>query len=367
MDGRRLTAQDWRWRSVAGPRRSLRMSHGITDFPRLPLAFLPTPLHDAPALSKFLGGPRILIKRDDQTGLAIGGNKARKLEFLLAAARLVGADTLLTTGASDSNHCRMTAAAAAQYGLKCVLLLGAKSETPVVQGNLLLDDLFGAEVQFYPAGGASGNDLLPEVASALRARGDNVFAFPSGGSTGLGALGYALMVRELLDQLAAQDVQADYVLHASGSGGTHAGLLLGKALFDAPFEILAINVDAAENSELEARTRGVYAEGARMIGAEELPLPPFNLLTGYVGDGYGVMSLAGAEAIRETARREGILLDPVYTGKAMAALFDLARGGRFRADETVIFVHTGGTPALFTQSEAVIAQVNGAKGASSTP
>ena len=333
------------------------MSRALDKLPRLPLAFLPTPLHDAPALSSFLGGPRILFKRDDQTGLATGGNKARKLEFLLAAARRVGADTLLTTGAADSNHCRMTAAAAAQNGLKCVLLLAAKSETPPVQGNLLLDDLFGAEVRFYPAGSANGNDLLPEVAAGLRARGDNVFAFPSGGSTGLGAVGYALMVRELLQQLAAQNLRAGYLLHASGSGGTHAGLLLGKAMYDAPFEVLAINIDAPENDELEARTRRVYTEGAELLGLTERPLPPFNLLTGYVGDGYGVMSPAGAEAIRETARREGVLLDPVYTGKAMAALFDLCRSGRFRANETVIFLHTGGTPALFTQAQAVVEQV----------
>ena len=325
----------------------------LNEIPRLPLAFLPTPLHDAPALTRFLGGPRILFKRDDQTGLAIGGNKARKLEFLLAAARRVGASTLLTTGAADSNHCRMTAAAAAQNGFRCVLLLGAKSEAPSVQGNLLLDRLFGAETQFYPAGGSlNGNALLPEVAAALRERGENVFAFPSGGSTGLGALGYALAVRELMDQLEAQGVRADYVVHASGSGGTHAGLLLGKALFNAPFEILAINIDEAENAALEARTRSVYAEGVELMG-NGLAMPPFHLIAGYVGDGYGIMSREGAEAIAETAHREGILLDPVYTGKAMAGLFDLVRSGRIRAGETVVFLHTGGTPALFTQADAV--------------
>jgi D-cysteine desulfhydrase family pyridoxal phosphate-dependent enzyme len=320
-------------------------------FPRLPLAPLPTPLEEAPALSDALGGPRILLKRDDLTGLALGGNKARKLEFLLADALAQGADTVITTGASDSNHCRMTAAAAAQLGLRCVLLLGARSESPSLQGNLLLDHLFGAEVHFYPAHGTvGGNHLLPEVTEFVRARGNRPYPFPSGGSTGLGALGYALAVQELMDQLAERGLHADYLIHAAGSGGTQAGLLLGAALHGPEFRILSINIDEPTNENLKPRTRSVYAEGAALLGLPGTEPPQFDLVTGYVGDGYGILSDGAAEAIRLLARTEGVLLDPVYSGKAMAALIDLIRRGEIGADKTVVFLHTGGAPALFTQA-----------------
>jgi D-cysteine desulfhydrase family pyridoxal phosphate-dependent enzyme len=328
----------------------------LHEFPRIPLAGLPTPLEEAPRLTAALGGPRILIKRDDLTGLALGGNKARKLEFLMAGALAEGADTVMTTGAADSNHCRMTAAAAARLGLRCVLLLGAQSESPPVQGNLLLDHLFGAEILYYPAGGKiSGNRLLPEVTEFVRARGNKPYTFCSGGSTGLGALGYALMVEELTGQLAARDIRADHVVAASGSSGTHAGLLLGAALFRPSFTILAINVDEPDNDVLEPRTRDTYAEGAELLG---LPgshaMPEFILRPGYVGEGYGILSAPGAEAIRLLARTEGILLDPVYSSKAMAGLIDLIRRGEIGADKTVVFVHTGGAPALFTQAAVIV-------------
>jgi D-cysteine desulfhydrase len=292
--------------------------------------------------------------------LAIGGNKARKLELLMAAALAERADTVITTGAADSNHCRMTAAAAAKLGLGCVLLLGTRAEPPAVQGNLLLDHLLGAEVQFYPAGGKlSGNQLLPEVEQAVRARGRRPYAFPSGGSTGLGAIGYALAMRELLQQLAELGVEADYVVHSSGSGGTHAGLLLGAALNPTRLRVLAMNTDEPVNDALEARTRSVYADGAGLLGlAEGHQLPEFNLITGYVGDGYGLMSSAGAEAIRLVARTEGLLLDPVYTGKAMAGLIDMIRTGAIGQDKTVVFLHTGGSPALFTQADALVEAAN---------
>jgi len=327
----------------------------LMDFPRAMLAQLPTPLEGAERLSTALGGARIIIKRDDLTGLAMGGNKARKLELLMAAALASGADTVVTTGASDSNHCRMTAAAAARLGLKCALLLGAKSESPELQGNLLLDRLFGAEIHFYPTNGTvGGNHLLPELTEHIRSRGNRPYTFPSGGSTGLGAIGYALALKELIDQLAARGVRPDYIVHASGSGGTHAGLLLGAALFRPKFQIMAINIDEATNDILEARTRSVYAEGAGLLGLpENHEVPEFILRTGYVGAGYGVISPAGAEAIRLLAQTEGILLDPVYTGKAMAALADLVRNGEMGSDKTVVFIHTGGTPALFTQARQV--------------
>jgi len=328
-------------------------------FPRVSLAQLPTPLEDAPHLSSVLGGPRILIKRDDLTGLALGGNKVRKLEFLLADALAQGADTVLTTGAVDSNHCRMTAAAAARLGLRCILLLATKHESPPLQGNLLLDHLFGAEVHFYSAPvPTAGSDRLQELADAVRAHGGKPYVFPAGGSTALGILGYALMVEELIGQLAARNLTADYVVVASGTGGTHAGLLLGSALFRPNFTAIAINVIEADNTALSQRTRAVYAEGAALLDlAENQAIPAFTVRDGYVGEGYGILSPGCAEAIRLLARTEGILLDPVYTGKAMAGLIDLIRKGEVGTGKTVIFLHTGGAPALFTQADEVAAAI----------
>jgi D-cysteine desulfhydrase family pyridoxal phosphate-dependent enzyme len=328
----------------------------LDQFPRVSLAHLPTPLEEAPRLTAALGGPRILIKRDDLTGLALGGNKARKLEFLLASALAEGANTVITTGAADSNHCRMTAAAAQRLGLRCVLLLGATVDDPPYQGNLLLDRLFDAELHFYDARqGLMGNRILPRLTEYVRDRGDRPYAFASGGSVGLGALGYALMYEELCAQLEAQGITADHVVFASGSSGTHAGLLLGAALFGERFHILAINVDEPTNDELEERTRLVYTEGAALLGlTADRSMPSLDLRAGYVGEGYGIMSTAGAEAIELLARTEGILLDPVYTGKAMAGLIDLTRRGELGPDQTVIFVHTGGAPALFTQAGTLV-------------
>ena len=327
----------------------------LHTFPRVSLAHLPTPLEDAPRLSSALGGPRILLKRDDLTGLALGGNKVRKLEFLLADALAQGADTVLTTGAVDSNHCRMTAAAAARLGLRCILLLATKHEGPPFQGNLLLDHLFGAEVHFYAAPvPTAGSDRLQELADAARARGGKPYVFPAGGSTALGILGYAFMVEELIGQLAARNLTADSVVVASGTGGTHAGLLLGTALFRPNFASIAINVIEADNAALRERTRAVYAEGAALLGlAENQAIPALTVRDGYIGEGYGILTPGCAAAIQLLARAEGILLDPVYTGKAMAGLIDFIRKGEIGADKTVIFLHTGGAPALFTQADVV--------------
>jgi D-cysteine desulfhydrase family pyridoxal phosphate-dependent enzyme len=328
----------------------------LHDIPRVRLAQLPTPLEEAPRLTEALGGPRILLKRDDLTGLALGGNKARKLEFLLADALAQGADTVITTGAADSNHCRMTAASATRLGLKCVLLLGAKSAEPAIQGNLLLDYLFGAEVHFYDARpGLAGNRILPRLTEYVRDRGDRPYAFASGGSVGRGALGYALMYEELAGQLDGAGVRADYVVFASGSSGTHAGLMLGEALGGPRFTVQAINVDEPTNDELEERTCSVYAEGAAILGLpSSQPMPALNLRAGYVGEGYGIISAAGAEAIWLLARTEGVLLDPVYTSKAMAGLIDLIRTGEIGPEQTVVFVHTGGAPGLFTQAQTLV-------------
>jgi D-cysteine desulfhydrase family pyridoxal phosphate-dependent enzyme len=327
----------------------------LRTFPRVSLAQLPTPLEDAPRLSAALGGPRFLIKRDDLTGLALGGNKVRKLEFLLADALAQGADTVITTGAVDSNHCRVTAAAAARLGLRCILLLATKHESLSLQGNLLLDHLFGAEVHFYSAPvPTAGSERLLELADLVRAGGGKPYVFPAGGSTALGILGYVVMVEELRGQLAARNLTADYLVVASGTGGTHAGLLLGTTCFRPSFAALAINVIESDSVALSERTRTVYDEGAALLGlAESQARPAFTVRDGYVGEGYGILTPGCAEAIQLLARTEGILLDPVYTGKAMAGLIDLIRTGEIGANQTVIFLHTGGAPALFTQADAV--------------
>jgi D-cysteine desulfhydrase family pyridoxal phosphate-dependent enzyme len=287
--------------------------------------------------------------------LALGGNKVRKLEFLLADALAQGADTVLTTGAVDSNHCRVTAAAAARLGLRCILLLATKHESPPLQGNLLLDHLFGAEVHFYSAPvPTAGSDRLLELADVVRIRGGKPYVFPAGGSTALGVLGYALMVEELIGQLAARNLTTDYLVVASGTGGTHAGLLLGTTCFQSNFASIAINVIETDNAALSQRTRAVYAEGAALLGLpENHARPACTVRDGYVGEGYGILTPGCAEAIQLLARTEGILLDPVYTGKAMAGLIDLIRKGEIGTDKTVIFLHTGGTPALFTQADVV--------------
>lgn len=328
----------------------------LHEISRIRLAQLPTPLEEAPRLTAALGGPRILLKRDDLTGLALGGNKARKLEFLMADALAQGANTVVTTGVADSNHCRITAAAAARLGLKCVLLLGAKTEQPAIQGNLLLDHLFDAEVHYYDArSGLAGNRILPRLVEYVRDRGDRPYAFASGGSVGRGALGYALMYAELAAQLDAAGATADYVVFASGSSGTHAGLMLGEVLFGRRWTTQAINVDDPTNDELEERTRSVYAEGALILGLPaSRPMPDLNLRAGYVGAGYGIISNTGAEAIRLLARTEGVILDPVYTSKAMAGLIDLIRTGEIGPAQTVVFVHTGGAPGLFTQAATLV-------------
>jgi D-cysteine desulfhydrase family pyridoxal phosphate-dependent enzyme len=287
--------------------------------------------------------------------LALGGNKVRKLEFLLAEALAQGADTVLTTGAVDSNHCRATAAAAARLGLRCILLLATKHESPPLQGNLLLDHLFGAEVHFYSAPvPTAGSEHLLELAKLVRARGGKPYLFPAGGSTALGILGYVVLVEELMGQLAARNLTADYLVVASGTGGTHAGLLLGTTCFRPRFASVAINVIEADSAALSERTRTVYMEGAELLGLpENQARPTFTARDGYVGEGYGILSPGCAEAIQLLAHTEGILLDPVYTGKAMAGLIDLIRKGEIGPDKTVVFLHTGGAPALFTQADAV--------------
>ena len=311
--------------------------------PRFQLAELPTPVQSLPRLSALLG-LELLIKRDDQTGLALGGNKTRKLELLLAEALAARADTLITGGAPQSNHCRQTAAATARAGLRCVLVLSG-APRPETTGNLLLDRLLGAELRW--AGDGSRDAAMDEAFAFEQAAGRTPYLIPYGGSSPLGAAAYALALRELLDQ--RQDVER--IVFASSSGGTQAGLLAGARLFGFAGALHAISVDRPAH-ELAALVADLAGRTARCLGAE-LRVAPAEVRVDdrFLGGGYAVMGPAEREAIRLFARSEGILLDPVYTGRAAAGLLALARAGELRAGERVLFWHTGGTPALWAYAD----------------
>jgi L-cysteate sulfo-lyase len=309
--------------------------------PRFPLASLPTPVEFLPRLTKALEGPRIYIKRDDLTGLAGGGNKTRKLEFLVADAMARNADTLITLGGAQSNHCRQTAAAAAKAGLRCILVL--RGDPPAeCTGNVLLDHLLGADVRW--SGAMSREEVMDEVVSEERAAGRNPYPMPLGGSTALGALAYVLAMQELLSHAGAQFSR---IIFASSSGGTHAGLAAGAHLEGFRGEVLGISID--ENLEpLQEMVANIASAALRLVGSLHSFKPAdIHANADYLGEGYAVMGLPEREAIQLFARYEGILLDPVYTGRAAAGTIDLIRRHIIAKDEAVLFWHTGGVPALW--------------------
>lgn len=324
----------------------------LTELPRVSLAHLPTPLEPLPRLSAALGGPQLFIKRDDQTGLAGGGNKTRKLEFLLAEARNQGADTLLTVGAPQSNHCRQTAAAAAKSGFRCVLVLGGHPPADLT-GNILLDHLLGAELHY--AGNETREAKFQAVVAAEKAAGHRVYAVPLGGSTALGATAYALAMHELSHQLRAQDLTLDRIVFASSSAGTHAGLVIGAGMTGFGGEILGISVDHPRDA-LRGMVAHLATQTAQLLSqAQQYRMSDIHVNADYLGGGYAVMGAAEREAITLFAQHEGILLDPVYTGRAAAGLIDLIRTGVIGADEKVLFWHTGGAPALWAYAHALTA------------
>jgi D-cysteine desulfhydrase family pyridoxal phosphate-dependent enzyme len=308
--------------------------------PRLHFAHLPTPVEDLPRLSASLQGPKLLVKRDDQTGLAFGGNKTRKLEYLLADAREQGAQTLISAGAVQSNHCRQTVAAASRFGLDCILVLFGDPPKPP-DGNHLLHHLLGAE-GFYIEREEMENKL-DSVFREAKSEGRRPYLIPYGGSNPIGALGYV----SAMDELAEQDVHPDWIIFPSSSGGTQAGMLVGARLSGFQGKILGISVD--EPAEvLTKQVARLATETASFIG-EDFRFRPEDVLVidDYTGGGYAVMGDPEIEAIRLFAQQEALLLDPVYTGRAAAGLIDLIHKGRFTSAETVLFWHTGGGPALF--------------------
>ncbi len=320
----------------------------LRSLPKFPLADTPTPLHRLDRLSAHLGGPSILMKRDDMTGLAFGGNKTRKLEYILAAAMDRGTDTLLTAGAAQSNHCRQTAAAAAKAGLRCDLVLGGEApESP--EGNLLLDVLLGARIHW--AGSDRRGESLDRVAESLRNEGLNPFLIPYGGSSPLGAVGYCMAMGEVARQLPFGKGSPDAMVFASSSGGTHAGLIAGAAAFGYGGKLIGVCVEKGEapQGELSRTVRSVARGACSLLGSPDLvPEDAAVHLDGrYAGEGYGIAGTREREAIRLLARLEGIMLDPVYTAKAMGALMDMIERREFGKGESVLFWHTGGSPSLF--------------------
>jgi L-cysteate sulfo-lyase len=325
----------------------------LARFNPVRFAHLPTPLEPAPRLGAAIasptGGPELWIKRDDCTGLAGGGNKTRKLEYLLGDALANEADTLITQGAVQSNHVRQTAAAAARFGLACEVILehrtGSNAHDYNHSGNVLLDELVGAKIRTVP-GGTDMNQALAEVAAEVKARGGRPYVIPGGGSNTVGALGYVECALELVAQANEMGLEIDRIVTATGSAGTHAGLIAGLAVMGADIPVLGIGVRAPKDAQ-EANVFKLAVETADVLGHKDRVTREMVVADcDYVGAGYGLVDEAVIEALKLAARTEGLLFDPVYTGKALKGLIALSKAGRFDG-ETVVFLHTGGAQGLF--------------------
>jgi D-cysteine desulfhydrase family pyridoxal phosphate-dependent enzyme len=330
---------------------------------RVHLAQLPTPIESLEKMSAYLGGSKILIKRDDQTGLALGGNKTRKLEFLIADALEKKADVVLTAGAAQSNHCRQTAAAATKVGLRCILVLGGKAPE-VPNGNLLLDAMLGAEIHW--TGTEQRLERMGEIAGQLRKEGHVPYVIPYGGSNGVGAQGYVVAVQEALAQLTQLGEHVGTMVIASSSGGTQAGMALGAKLAGYDGRIIGISIDKGERGpeRFEVELADIANATAEAMGSPVRMVPEeFLVEYGYLGGGYGVVGPLEREALSLMATLEGIILDPVYTGRAFGALIDMIRKGRLHPGgagksvegrSSVLFWHTGGAVACFAYAKDLL-------------
>ena len=322
----------------------------LSRFPRINLAHLPTALEPMDRLSEELGGPRIWIKRDDCTGLSTGGNKTRKLEFLMAEAVAEGAELVMTQGATQSNHARQTAAFAAKLGMACHVLLEDRTGFDDFDyngnGNVFLNFLHGATAEKHPAG-ADMPALMEARAQEMRAQGRKVYTIPGGGSNPTGALGYANAAMELVTQANAEGLRIDRIVHATGSAGTQAGLIVGLKAINAGIPLLGIGTRAPQQKQ-EENVFNLACATAEKLGCPGIVAREDVVAnTDYVGDGYGIPTQDGTAAIELFARLEGILLDPVYSGKGAAGLIDLTRKGAFAGDDNIVFLHTGGAVGLF--------------------
>lgn len=322
----------------------------LTRFPRVRLTQAPTPIEFLPRLTDYLGGPSIYIKRDDNTGLATGGNKTRKLEFLIGEALAQGATRIVTQGATQSNHVRQTIAAANRHGLPTTALLEERVADAhadyYANGNILLDRLLGATIETRP-GGTDMNTELQVVGERLRAEGEKPYLIPGGGSNAVGALGYVVAAEEIVWQSNESGITFDQVIHATGSTGTQAGLVAGLQGLNSHIPVLGISVRAAREKQEENVLRLARETWALLGIRGVLPDEAVQVSAKYVGAGYGIPTAGMIEAVELLARLEGILLDPVYSGKGFAGLIDLVRQGHFQKGQNILFVHTGGSAGLF--------------------
>jgi L-cysteate sulfo-lyase len=330
----------------------------LSRFPRIALGHLPTPLERMDRLRAALGPecPALFVKRDDCTGLATGGNKTRKLEFLMGDAVEKGAGAIVTFGAVQSNHARQTAAAAAKLGLPCDLILTAMvardSEAYRTSGNVLYDLLLGARLHLVKDD--KGASTAFQVVSAGHTQaGRGVYVVPIGGSNEVGALGYVAAFDEIEAQAAALGVTVDAIVHGSSSGGTQAGLIVGATLADSATQIVGVNVYKKHGADIATTVHAIALETLHLLGVPLLDVSSrVRVIDGYQGEAYGLPSDAMREAVMLTAQTEGLLLDPVYAGKAMAGLIGQVRKGKFTREQTVVFLHTGGTAALSAYPDA---------------
>jgi D-cysteine desulfhydrase len=330
----------------------------LNRFPRRRYTQGATPLHHLERLSQSLGGPAIYIKRDDQLGLTGGGNKTRKLEFLVADALETGADTLITAGAVQSNHNRLTAAAANTEGLECHLILEERvpgSYDPDASGNNFLYKLLGVQTITVVPGGTDLDQAMEKVKEEQQRRGRRCYIIPPGGSSPIGATGYAACAQELHEQISEQALDLDHIICTSGSGGTHSGLLTGLHALGRTVPVTGICVRRPKQPQEEV-VYDLAAQLAERLGTPQVPRSSVVCLDDYIGDGYSLPTQGMVEAVQTVARTEAILLDPVYTGKAMAGLIDLVRKGVFRPGQTVMFLHTGGSPALYAYQKTVLGE-----------
>jgi L-cysteate sulfo-lyase len=327
----------------------------LARFPRVRLGHGPTPLEPMENLTRRLGGPRLWIKRDDCTGLSTGGNKTRKLEYLMADALAQGADTVVTQGATQSNHARQTAAACAKLGLACRILLedrtGYTDEAYRMSGNVLMDKLHGATVERRP-GGADMAAEMEAAAERLRGEGRRPYVIPGGGSNPVGALGYVTAALELVNQAAEMGLRIDHLVHATGSAGTQAGLVTGLVALNSGIPVLGIGVRVPREKQ-EANVLALAQRTAEHLGLPGIVRAEHVVANcDYVGQGYGIPTQGMVDAVRLVAETEGVLLDPVYSGKGMAGLTDLVRKGFFPKGSNVVFLHTGGQAGLFGYPDA---------------
>ena len=330
----------------------------LDRFPTVALCHRPTPLEPMRRLSERLGGPTLWIKRDDCTGLATGGNKTRKLEFLIGEALAEGADMVVTQGAVQSNHVRQTAAAACRFDLDCHALLERRVPDTDREyehsGNVFLDHLLGATLEYREAG-LDMNQEAQEVADRFRQEGRHAYFIPGGGSNETGALGYAACAQEVVRQADALDVRFDWIVLGTGSAGTQAGLVAGLHQLDADLPVMGISVRQPREAQIKV-VHALAERTAERLGRDSVPVDDVIVDDGYVGAGYGIPAESTLEAITMAARTEGILLDPVYSGKGFAGMLGLARSGFFKPDENILFLHTGGSAALFAYEGVLAAE-----------